>query len=141
MRIRIGTFNLENMFIRYRVLNGERSGPYNPNLISFNSIAEFIKEYSKYIEEFGGAEVIMTDAKAREKFYKKLSTTPAGKRVLAKFLLERVTIENLHIDQIYGIRDIQRKNTAKAIQGEDNEMIFPDISCSRGREYASNKRL
>jgi hypothetical protein len=95
MRVRIGTFNLENMFIRYRVLNGERAGPYNPNPIPFSSISEFIREYSHLIDKFGGAEVITTDLKVRERFYKELSKTPAGKRILAKFLLEGVTIENL----------------------------------------------
>jgi endonuclease/exonuclease/phosphatase family metal-dependent hydrolase len=127
MKIRVGTFNLENMFLRYRILNGDRAGPYNPKPVPFNEIADFLQEYSKYIEEFGGADKILNDPQLQKEFYKKLSTTNNGKRILAKFLLEGVTINNLQIDHIYSINETQRKSTAKAIRGEDNEMTFPDI--------------
>ena len=30
MKIRIGTFNMVNLFLRYRILNGDRAGPYYP---------------------------------------------------------------------------------------------------------------
>ena len=127
MKIRIGTFNLENMFLRYRVLDGDRTGVSNPKPIPFTEISDFIAEYTKYIKEFGGPEKLTNDPKAREKFYKKLSSTSKGKKILAKFLLEGVTINNLQIDQLYSVNEIQRKSTAKAIRGEENEMIFPDI--------------
>src|SRR6476660_3802052 len=113
MKIRVGTFNLENMFLRYRILNGDRAGPYNPKPVPFNEI-----------EEFGGADKILNDPQLQKEFYKKLSTTNNGKRILAKFLLEGVTINNLQIDQIYSINETQRKSTAKAIRGEDSEMLF-----------------
>ncbi len=127
MKIRIGTFNLENLFLRYRILDGDRSGTFNPKPIPFTDISKFISTYTHYIEKFGGAEKLESDPKAREKLYKELASTNKGNKILAKFLLEGVSINNLQIDQLYAFNETQRKGTAKAIRGEDNEMIFPDI--------------
>ena len=127
MKVRIGTFNLENLFLRYRILDGDRSGTFNPKPIPFTDIAKFISTYTHYIEKFGGAEKLENDHKAREKLYKELASTSKGNKILAKFLLEGVSINNLQIDQLYAVNEAQRKSTAKAIRGEDDEMSFPDI--------------
>jgi endonuclease/exonuclease/phosphatase family metal-dependent hydrolase len=127
MKVRIGTFNMENLFLRYRVLDGERAGPYNPKPISFEEIAQYLEEYSALVNELGGAKKITEDPAVRKEFYKRISKMPPGKRILAKFLVEGGSINNLNVKEISTIIPIQRDNTARAIRGEDNEMVFPDI--------------
>ncbi len=127
MNIRLGTFNLENLFLRYRILDGDRTGTFNPKPIPFTDISKFISTYTEYLEKFGGPEKLESDPKAREKLYKELASTSKGNKILAKFLLEGVSINNLQIDQLYAVNETQRKSTAKAMRGEDNEMNFPDI--------------
>jgi predicted extracellular nuclease len=126
LKIRIGTFNVENMFLRYSVLNGKRAGPYKPKPIPFTEIADFMDEYSVLIKKYSAAK-IMSDRKTRDDFYKELSKKPAGKKDLAKFLVEGGTINSLNIRKIDGINEVQRRNTAKAIRGEVGENVFPDI--------------
>jgi predicted extracellular nuclease len=126
LKIRIGTFNMENLFLRYSVLSGKRAGPPNPKPIPFTDISEFINEYSVLLKKYP-PEKIMSDRKIRDAFYKEISKKPSGKRILAKFLVEGGTINNLDIKKIESINDVQRRSTAKAIRGEDGENIFPDI--------------
>jgi endonuclease/exonuclease/phosphatase family metal-dependent hydrolase len=127
MKIRIGTFNMENLFLRYRVLNGERAGPYNPRPIPFVKISQYLEEYSALVKELGGPEKIMSDPATKKEFFKRISKQPRGKRVLAKFLIEGGSINSLNVKEISTVTPLQRDSTAKAIRGEDNEMKFPDI--------------
>ncbi len=127
MKIRIGTFNMENLFLRYRVLNGDRAGPYYPKPIPFDEISQYLEQYSALVKELGGAKKIMDDPAVRKEFYKRISKAPKAEKVLAKFLIEGGSINNLNVNEISTITPIQRNNTAKAIRGENNEMVFPDM--------------
>ena len=68
----------------------------------------------------------------RKEFYKRISKAPKAEKVLAKFLIEGGSINNLNVSEISTITADQRNNTAKAIRGEDNEMVFPDILAGTG---------
>jgi predicted extracellular nuclease len=127
MKLKIGTFNIQNLFLRYKVLNGER-GIYHPKPIEAEDIAKYLKEYTQLIEDLGGIEKITTDPKINKKFFASLSKTPKGRRALAKFLLTGGTINSLDITEIQSINPVQRRTTTKAIRGEDGEeKKFPDI--------------
>jgi hypothetical protein len=69
----------------------------------------------------------MEDPAVRKEFYKRISKMPKAEKVLAKFLIEGGSINNLNVKQISTITPVQIDNTAKAIRGKDNEMVFPDI--------------
>jgi exonuclease III len=127
MKIRIGTFNMENLFLRYRVLNGDRAGPYYPKPMPFDKISQYLEQYSALVKELGGAKRIMDEPAVRKEFYKRLSKTTKAEKILAKFLIEGGSINNLNVNEISTITPVQRNNTAKAICGEENEMVFPDI--------------
>jgi len=81
MNIRLGTFNLENLFLRYRILDGDRTGTFNPKPIPFTDISKFISTYTEYLEKFGGPEKLESDPKAREKLYKELASTSKGNKI------------------------------------------------------------
>src|SRR5918994_5230198 len=119
---------MQNVFLIYRVIAGERTGgKTSPKPIENKDLAAYIEEYTKIIKELG-IDNIISDPKVRKEFFKRLSKKPVGEKTLAKFLLEGGTVNNLNIKEIKSLKPVQRQNTARAIRGDDNEeRKFPDI--------------
>jgi hypothetical protein len=119
---------MQNVFLRYRVLAGERKGgKVSPKPIENKDMATYIEKYTEIIKELG-IDNIISDPKIRKEFFKRLSEKPVGEKTLAKFLLEGGTINNLNIKEIKSLNPVQRQNTAKAIRGDENEeQRIPDI--------------
>lgn len=124
--IRLGTFNCENLFFRYRLLN-DVPKPFQkksekPQVIEFSKLASSFKKISDLLSKPGGTD-IFTDRKSFEKFISSLDDKEL-KSILV-FLRDGSFVNRLKgsVENIEPLSHTQREHTAQVIYKNKPDVV------------------